>query len=221
MSMRTIEQGGCPLCGRRGPFETVDGADRRDYLLCEGCRLIFVPREQHLSRADEKARYETHRNSIEDEGYCRFLRQLLDPIRGYLEPGMRGLDYGCGPGPTLSLLAAQAGLDCADYDPLFFDVEPDPPYDFILSTECLEHFRSPKDELARIVGMLRPTGYLGVMTELWQSRQAFRDWYYTRDPTHIAFYHRESMDWIAWEFGLELLWTDQRRCFVFGNAKSE
>lgn len=205
----------CPLCGSRGPFDSVEGADQRDYRLCGECRLIFVPPADRLGPAAEKARYATHRNSIEDAGYCRFLNRLLEPMLKFLDPGMRGLDYGCGPGPTLSRLAARAGLECDDYDPLFRDMELEPPYDFIFSTECFEHFSSPWNELERIVQILRPGGSLGIMTELWQSIPAFADWHYTRDPTHIAFYHRDTIDWIAANFGLELLWTDEERCFVF------
>ncbi len=203
----------CPLCGSDSE-RRLQGGDERTYLLCANCKLIFVPEGEHLSSADERARYETHQNSVENKGYVEFLNRMLKPVSNYLTPGMRGLDYGCGPGPTLSTLARQRGFRCDDYDPLFMNVDLLTEYDFILSTECFEHFRRPSHEIERILEILAPGGILGVMTEAWVDTVDFSQWYYTRDPTHICFYHADSIRHICDSFSMQMLWSDSRRVFI-------
>jgi len=52
--------------------------------------------------------------------------------------------------------------------------------------------------------LLKPDGWLGVMTEIQDDDAAFATWWYLRDPTHVAFYRRETMTWIAQNFGWQL-----------------
>lgn len=203
----------CPLCNSTSDC-TIKGADGRKYCRCMECKLIFVPESDHLSLADERARYETHQNSIENAGYVEFLNRLLEPVSDYLEPGMRGLDYGCGPGPTLSKLARERGFVCDDYDPLFMNAVLEKEYDFILSTECFEHFRKPELEISRILNILAPRGILGIMTEVWQDTESFSNWYYTRDPTHVCFYHLETILHMCDAFAMHVLWSDLSRVFI-------
>lgn len=205
----------CPLCLTSDRTEPVRGADRRRYFHCPHCRLIFTDPRDMLSPEQERARYGQHQNSIEDSGYVRFLQQILRPMLPLLNPAMRGLDYGCGPGPVLSQLLRREGLACDDYDPLFAPGPLQPPYDFILSTECFEHFHVPGREIARVCGLLAPGGLLGIMTEFWTTRDRFATWSYTRDRTHVAFYHRQTLDVIARCFGLELFWQDGCRVALF------
>jgi len=49
-----------------------------------------------------------------DPRYRRFLARLAEPLIAHLPKGARGLDFGCGPGPTLSLMLREAGFACAD-----------------------------------------------------------------------------------------------------------
>ncbi len=204
----------CPLCLTTGQTTEVNGQDNRRYYLCHTCALIFADPAHHLPLVAEEAHYRTHENSIENSGYVRFLNRLLHPVLPYLNETMRGLDYGCGPGPTLSQLVRQQGIACADYDPIFFDHPLEPPYDFILSTECFEHFYHPQQDIARICGLLAAGGVLGIMTETWTSLDNFATWYYPRDPTHTSFYHATTLDFVCQHFGLEMLWQDGRRVFI-------
>lgn len=205
----------CPLCLTEEPETAVRGADRRRYYLCSACRLIFVDPAQHLSPEAERARYEQHRNSPEDAGYVRFLTRAIEPALPFLAPGMRGLDYGSGPGPTLSLLLRQRGLACEDYDPFFADHPLAPPYDFVFSTECFEHFRRPEAEIERVVSLIPPGGLLAIMTERWTTLEAFARWHYTRDSTHVSFYHAETLDFLCRRFGLALLGKDETHVALF------
>jgi 2-polyprenyl-3-methyl-5-hydroxy-6-metoxy-1,4-benzoquinol methylase len=134
-----------------------------------------------------------------------FLQRIIQPARAYLTPTMRGLDYGCGPGPTLSVLLKREGIPCHNYDPIFFSEDPQGPFDFIFATECFEHFHCPATELSRLTPLLSPQGYLFVMTELWHQQIDFRSWYYASDPTHVSFYHLNSFDYICRQFGFNIL----------------
>ena len=116
----------CPLCG--GPeaasfFERDDPRyGPRRYARCPACALVFLDPALRLGPEHERARYATHRNHPGDAGYVAFLARLTDPLCARLRPGWRGLDFGCGPGPTLSTMLAERGYPTADYDPLFFPV---------------------------------------------------------------------------------------------------
>jgi len=192
----------------------VQGPDARRYYLCGNCALIFVDPAQRLSPAEERARYLLHQNSPQDRGYVAFLNQLLQPLLLYLVEGARGLDYGCGPVPVLSRLAQAQGIACDDYDPFFVDGPLRPPYDVVFASECFEHFHHPAEEMARILALLKPGGFLGIMTERWTTLAAFEDWYYARDPTHVAFYHADTFDFICERFGLASVWRDEKRVII-------
>ncbi|MDD2760691.1 MAG: class I SAM-dependent methyltransferase [Methylomonas sp.] len=188
----------CPLClGRAVLLFHCD--KKRDYLRCGDCHLVFVPPSQHLSLSEEKALYDLHENSLDDPGYRKFLSRLAEPLQSRLKPGAKGLDYGCGPGPLLAHLLTQQGYRVELYDPFYADspcVLQDR-YDFISCTEVVEHFRQPHEEFRRLFGLLTPGGYLGLMTKLVINADAFSRWHYKNDSTHVCFYSRETLDWLA------------------------
>lgn len=105
-------------------------------------------------------------NDPEDADYRRFLARLAGPLLQRLPSDATGLDYGCGPGPALACMLREAGLQIRLFDPFF---APDPAalddlYDFITCTETIEHFHHPAEEFARFDRMVRPGGWLAVMT---------------------------------------------------------
>ncbi len=188
----------CPLCGSRAVTSFHRDA-ARDYLRCGTCALVFVPPHQHLSPAAEKAQYDLHRNHPDDPGYRRFLGRLFEPLAVRLAPGSRGLDFGSGPGPTLSLMFAEAGHEVANFDPFY---APEPSllarrYDFITLSEVAEHLARPGDELDRLWQILNPGGWLGVMTKRLTDPDAFAGWHYRRDPTHVCFFSEASFNWLG------------------------
>lgn len=89
----------------------------------------------------------------------------------------------------------------SDYDPFFFPDESllSRRYDFVVCTEVLEHLRRPDEALATLDRILKPGGRLGVMTGVLEDDATFRDWWYRRDFTHIAFYRPETLEFIARE----------------------
>ena len=198
----------CPLC------ETSDGKEfyrdkTRDYFRCRVCNLVFVPPSQFLSAEDEKARYDLHQNSPDDEEYRRFLSRIFIPIRGALSPGSLGLDFGSGPGPTLSVMFEETGYSMKIYD-YFYSPDPsvlEKQYDFITATEVAEHLHNPKEELDRLWSCLKPGGKLGIMTKLALDRDAFANWHYKDDPTHVSFFSRATFEWLAGKWQANVTFT--------------
>jgi SAM-dependent methyltransferase len=202
----------CPLCGSSGtsPFE----AARRRFYECASCALVFADPAARLPAEEQRRRYLLHENSPSHEGYRKFLAPAVESVRALARPGMKALDYGCGPGPALSALAAEAGIEVADYDPLFRPIPLEPPYEIVFSTECFEHFEETSREIGRVVSLLAPGGLLVVMTAL-RDGEDFGRWPYARDESHVSFYHSRTLQWIARRFGLEILQSDGRRTVVF------
>lgn len=195
----------CPLCGTAG--SALFWRDRRrDYYRCACCRLVFVPPGQWLTAVEEKAEYDLHRNTPDDPAYRRFLARLFEPLQARLPAGSRGLDFGCGPGPALSVMFGEAGHSMVVFDCFY---APDRSvlqqrYDFITATEVVEHLHRPGEELRALWDRLRPGGVLGLMTKLVLDREAFSRWHYKNDPTHVCFFSRETFAWLAGELGAGL-----------------
>jgi len=188
----------CPLCGANSPTPPILAEGRR-YLDCPTCGLIWMHPGDRLSGEEERARYETHENHPHDAGYRAFLARLCTPLVLRLPAGAEGLDFGSGPGPTLSVMLEEQGFPMWIFDPFFApDARAlDRQYEFITCTETAEHFFEPGREFRRLDRLLRPGGWLGVMTEVVEEDRAFQGWYYVRDPTHVAFYRRSTLEWIA------------------------
>ncbi|MBN1688588.1 MAG: class I SAM-dependent methyltransferase [Candidatus Omnitrophica bacterium] len=197
----------CPLCLSeetalfREWKDTHFGARR--YWRCPECRLIYLHPDGHLTFEQEKARYDLHQNFPEDPKYVQFLKKLADPLSQKLRAGSCGLDYGCGSGPAMKGILEAGNVSVEHYDPYYF---PDGKvlereYDFITCTEVIEHFRKPREEFEKLNRLLRRgVGVLGVMTEMLEDEENFSNWWYPRDPTHIAFYQKKTLGWIAGEF---------------------
>lgn len=204
----------CPLCDEKNNLETLSGTIHRRYHWCKHCQLVFVNPLDLLLPGDEKARYLEHNNGIQFPGYVAFLNRAVEPALKLLSPNMKGLDYGCGPNPTLSILMERQGFTCDNYDPFFFPELPQRTYDFIFATECFEHFHQPKAALERICTLLKPGGFLIVMTEPWPSIENFKNWYYINDVTHVSFYHTATFEFICREYGFKMHETENTRVFI-------
>jgi len=180
--------------------------NRREYLHCRACALIFVPSCYFLSPDDEKKRYDLHQNSSDDPGYRSFLNRLFVPLHRALAPGSRGLDFGSGPEPVLSRMFEEAGhsmtLFDRYYEPAHSTLEHQ--YDFITASEVVEHLRDPASELEGLWNCLKPGGMLGIMTQPVVEPAAFSTWHYKNDLTHICFFSHASFGWLAGKWNAEL-----------------
>ena len=132
---------------------------------------------RHLPElATEHARYLEHNNEVDDPDYREFLARLWVHVRQRVAQGASGLDYGAGPGPALVAMMREDGFEADGYDPIFApDTELlERTYDFIVCTETADNL------------------------------DAFENWHYRRDPTHVAFYSAGTMTWIAGHMGCQL-----------------
>lgn len=195
----------CPLCKRANGEPFFQDA-QRDYVRCPECLLVFVPPHYFLSPEKEKAEYDKHENSAGDPGYRRFLGRMFEPLNRLLPAKSHGLDFGSGPGPTLSVMFEESGHLMAIYDPFYApDLGPfSQTYDFITATEVVEHLHDPHKEFDRLWSCLRPGGYLGIMTKRVLGGTEFSNWHYKNDPTHVCFFSAETFEWLAQHWGAKL-----------------
>lgn len=204
----SLEEYGCPFCklakGR------LFHQDKRDYFRCPLCEFVFVPQHQFLSQSEEKAVYDQHENSPDDQRYRKFLDRLMSPMSEHLNPNSYGLDFGSGPGPTLSVMFKEAGHQMDIYDPYYApdNVFLTKRYNFISTSEVVEHLHQPREELDRIWNCLKPNGILGIMTKRVIS-ESFSTWHYIRDPTHVSFFSLKTFEWLAKHWQAELIVSDK------------
>ncbi|WP_394129399.1 class I SAM-dependent methyltransferase [Shewanella maritima] len=205
----------CPLC--HSPDLVLFHQDKkREYLRCNVCQLVTVPAQYYLSQEDEKAFYDLHDNTVADEGYQRFLGRTLFPLLPLLSKDAAGLDYGCGEGAVLSQMAEKHGIKVDNYD-LFYHPHSqllDKQYDFITMTEVIEHIADAQGLMQQFEAMLKPGGTLAIMTKRVLSHEAFIDWHYKHDPTHINFYSEATFQWLAERYQWQLQIIDKDVVFL-------
>ncbi len=194
----------CPVCRAASPRPFMQ-VDRRDYWRCGRCEATFLDPGQRLTAEEELAHYRHHQNDPDDPRYRRFLAKLAEPLLAKLRPGMVGLDYGCGPGPALAAMLKEAGLEMRLYDPFFHPSSGalDRDYDVVTLSEVAEHLFEPAAEFERLDRLLKPGGWLGVMTCFQTDDNSFATWHYRRDPTHVVFYRASTLQVVAEQRG----WT--------------
>ncbi len=205
----------CVLCNSSSALgSTSKKPQDRSYMRCPVCDLIFVPEEFHLLPQAEAARYRLHENNLTNEGYVRMFLDKIELLRQYCHGVSSVMDYGCGPEPVLAQLLKKDGYDCDFYDPYFFPAYPGKTYDVVISTEVFEHFRDVRSELHKVRSLLKPGGFLAVMTSFHDAVRDFEDWWYVSDPTHICFFGMRTFEWIAKEFGLSIAYTDRKNFII-------
>ncbi|MCF6288909.1 MAG: class I SAM-dependent methyltransferase [Proteobacteria bacterium] len=201
----------CPLCLNK----TIDFYQQdklRDYWQCQNCHLVFVKPEQQLNQHDEKLIYDQHQNNPDDVDYRKFLNKLIKPLIKRLPISAQGLDFGSGPGPTISVMMQEQGFKVENYD-YYYANKPKllkAKYGFITCTEVMEHLSTPHRVLSTLTDILVPQGILGIMTKRVTSKQNFKNWHYKNDPTHVCFYSEATFVYIAkqWQYDLEIIGFD-------------
>ncbi len=201
----------CPLCLNK-TIDFYHQDNQRDYWQCVQCELVFVKLEFQLNSQQEKDIYDLHQNNPNDLGYRTFLNKLLIPLQKKLPKDAKGLDFGSGPGPAISVMFGEQGISVENYD-IYYDNHPEllqKEYDFITCTEVVEHLYNPHEVFSQLTAMLKSGGLLGIMTKRVINKEKFRNWHYKNDPTHLCFYSDKTFEYIAlnWGFKLDFITDD-------------
>lgn len=191
----------CPLCQTALSNQVDD-----QYYECSSCGALVKNSLCYLDENEEKERYELHENDIHDVRYQNFTSPITDTILEHYTPEHYGLDFGSGTGPVITHLLSKQGFNIRLYDPFFY---PDEGYlndnfDYIFSCEVFEHFKNPHKEISNLVHILKSHGRLIVMTHIYDGSTPFVHWYYRKDPTHIFIYTQKTIQFIAYNFNLEI-----------------
>ena len=188
----------CIVC-KNQKVSVFTNIKQKRYWNCSYCEVIFLDKEFYLNSNDEYKHYLTHNNDVNDERYKKFLTNLMLPLIDRIKLKSIGLDYGCGPGPALSLMLREKGYQMFNYDPFFHPKKSNllKKYDFISCSETVEHFHNPFYEFTRFNELLNDGGIIGIMTNFHSKENIFENWYYIKDPTHVVFYSKNTFLIIA------------------------
>ena len=170
----------------------------------------------YVTSEQEKARYETHNNDVNDPGYQRFVSPIVEQVLSHHTANEKGLDYGAGMGPVITKLLRDRGFNIRTYDPFFKADQAalENTYHYIACCEVAEHFHRPATEFIKLRGLLKPGGRLYCMTERYDHDIDFDTWNYKNDETHVIFYHRVALEWIRKHAGFSRLEIQDNRLFT-------
>lgn len=204
----------CRLCGSEAQFFYED---TQKYFRCPKCKSVFVAKADLPNQESEIERYELHTTEI-DEGYKKFVSPITKSIVNDFSKDAKGLDFGCGRSRVIATVLNEKHYKIENYDP-FFANNPEllkAKYNYISSCEVIEHFYEPHKEFSLLRSLLTQDAKLYLMTDIYDDSIDFASWYYKNDPTHVFFYTKESLEWIAKEFGINITKCDQR-LIIFSN----
>jgi SAM-dependent methyltransferase len=202
----------CLLCHTEAAPTLFYQSRHHCFFFCSNCDTVYRDPSTFLDPESEKARYLEHNNDPGDKGYQQFVQPIVKAVKAGFKPGTHGLDFGAGTGPVIAKLLSESGYRITLYDPFFHPNASalDGPYDFIVACEVIEHFHRPLEEFIKLRQLLKPGGILYCMTDPIDNRQNFAKWYYKDDPTHVVFYNRKNLEWIASKAGYSDLVIDGR-----------
>lgn len=215
----------CPVCksGNVSLFEVKETGYKR----CLDCGSITMVPESRLSSDGQKSRYELHNNTLEDEGYRKYLEKFLtDCLQAYRsEKGVLPsvvLDFGSGPEPCLVQLMKEKGMKAFGWDPYFnteglADCSPGQEFDLVTCLEVAEHFENPEESFRYLASLVKKGGMAVIGTNLLpeETVQPFAKWWYRFDPTHVTFYTLKGLQTVASSAGLSYVKSLTDKVFVF------
>ncbi len=205
----------CPLCQHQADWFCSYFKETQDFYNCSNCKAIFKPSVFFVDAKFEEDRYRTHNNDIYDNRYQNFVSPITNAVYKNFSNKSKGLDYGCGTGPVAAHILEQKGFNITLYDPYFYpDVSyKNKTYDFIICCEVMEHFYEPNKEFKKLKELLNPNGKLYCKTKMITenfSVEAFQNWHYKNDPTHVFFYSPKTLQVICHKFGYKSVSYDEK-----------
>lgn len=197
----------CPLCNNYSInfYEDI-------YFKCTCCKGVFKRSDLHLKDEKEKNIYDKHLNISTDIRYQNFLSPITNSVLKDFTSESKGLDFGCGKDSAIIKVLRDNNYKIEGYD-IFYKNNKEllkEKYDFITSSEVIEHFQNPKKEFELLLSLLKQNGALYLMTEIYNEEIDFAKWYYKNDPTHIFLYQKETFLWIKNHFGFKKVEIEKR-----------
>lgn len=185
---------------------------------CESCDFIYKDPIVHPSLEEEKRIYDFHHNDEDNLSYVTYLKDFIHvSVLPFVKNGQI-LDFGSGPNPVLSkILMNEYHFSVFIYDHIY---HPDlsyqkKNYDMIISTEVIEHLKNPLHYFKHFHQLLKPNGYLSLMTLFHPKDQNLLfNWFYIRDITHVSFYTVKTIEKIAELIGFKIIYTNHFRQIV-------
>lgn len=200
----------CRLC--KNPTTAFHKTKKRHYFQCTVCKAIQLHEDNYLTLEQEKDRYKNHENNVNDKGYQQFVTPIVESILKNHTLKQQGLDFGSGTGPVITKLLQEQGYSIRTYDPFFDNNQSalEQKYDYIACCEVVEHFHDPAKEFQLLKSLLKPNGKLYCKTDVYTNDIDFPTWYYKNDPTHVFFYHPETLEWIRAKYQFDSLQRTDR-----------
>lgn len=213
----------CKICSK-SVRAIYDEQYSHNYYHCNNCDFIFLDENQIIPPEQEKKEYSFHQNSFENKGYVNMFREFIEnAIRPYKAEIKTALDFGSGPGPVLAELLRREGFKTDIYDKHFSPEKTyqNKKYDLITATEVFEHLKYPLATLKLLKSLLSPHGILAIMTLFHPNNvKEFKQWWYRRDSTHIAFYTPKTFECMANLLGMKVLAADSKNTCTLGDRDS-
>ncbi|MCW8838795.1 MAG: class I SAM-dependent methyltransferase [Thiovulaceae bacterium] len=207
----------CKLCNNP-VTNIIDSRNNWEFFHCKKCEFIFKNESDFVSREDELKQYNNHNNTMDSPGYVEMFEKFMDAtFDEYIKDIKRVLEFGSGPGPVLSELLKNSGLNVDIYDKYFSPkkVYEGKKYDLITSTEVIEHIENPKDIFDFFASHIKKSGYLALMTQFHTNdAEDFKKWWYKNDPTHICFFRPHTFEVLAQKSGFKVLKHDSKKSIL-------
>ena len=208
----------CALC-RTAECQPAGIVGQRHLFSCPSCGLVSIPSGYHLSVENERARYDLHDNSADNDGYVRFLSQVAEVVEKNAGSGVRVLDFGCGRNAVLTGILEARGIQCDAYDPLYDHPLPVPfpaaTYGAVILCEVIEHCRDLQAVFGLAGTLCTRDASIVVRTRCYPEEVDWSRWWYAQDTTHINFFSTASLACAAGILKRKLYKTEYSDVFVF------
>ncbi len=201
----------CPLCSSTDSI--IFFIDKSiEVFQCNQCALLYKNPNHYISLKEERNRYLSHNNDVNDSGYQSFVTPIVNSIEHDFSVTAKGLDFGAGTGPVITEMLSEKGYSLTLYDTFFHSNHKalQQSYDYIVCCEVMEHFHHPNEEFLLLKKLLKPDGKLYCMTEMYSEAIDFENWYYKNDETHVVFYTEKTINWIQQNFNFSEVSIDKR-----------
>ncbi|MEN8147732.1 MAG: class I SAM-dependent methyltransferase [Campylobacterota bacterium] len=191
---------------------------------CKACEFIFKDEEAVISLDKERKVYQQHNNTEENLGYVAMFQDFIDKtIIPYKDQIQTALDFGSGPNPVLAKILKRNGFETDHYDKFFSPekVYEEKSYDLITSTEVMEHISDVQSVMTLFAQHLNTGGFLALMTQFHpDDQEAYLNWWYRRDPTHIVFFRPKSFALLAQQHGFTLRYHDDKKLILLQKERN-